>query len=114
MKEPADIDAEVEEFMIMLADHARKDMIPKMRSSVFCLTVLDGDEPDPYLCLQLGMALLLEKPLIIFAMGNAWVSARVRQLADVVVEGPSLTDPETKERMRAAIREVLRARGLAQ
>ena len=104
MSEPKDFnDAEVEEFMRNLAEHAREDIIPKMRGSAFCLSLLTPDGVDPYLALQVGVALLLEKPLIIIAVAGAWVPERVRRLADYVVTGPSITDPATQEALRSAI-----------
>lgn len=95
--------AEIDEAMEDLADHARKDIIPKMRGSAFCVTVVTPHGIDPYLCLQLGACLLLEKPLLILALGNVWIPARVRALADAIVEGDTMENPEVQERIRAAM-----------
>lgn len=68
---------------------------------------LSPDDIDPYLALQVGMALLLDKPLVIIGLNNAWIPERVRQLADLVIEG-SLKDPATADRARAAIHALLK------
>jgi hypothetical protein len=114
MKQPDEITQEdIDEVMEHLADNARKDIIPKMRSSVFCMAVVvPKDDVDPYLALQVGVALLLEKPLIIVATGNVWIPARVRQIADAVVEADAVND-ELKERLQLAILKVMEARKVA-
>jgi hypothetical protein len=104
---------DVAEFLRGMADGARKDLIPKMRSSLFVLAALDGD-PDIKLALEVGMALLLDKPLIIFAVGNnVWVSPRLRQVADVVVEGKTF-DEAMRTKGQALIEDLLRRKGLIQ
>lgn len=86
------------------------EILPKMRASRVCLAVLLPDHIDPFLALQVGMALLLDKPLIIIGVDNAWLPERVRQLADVVIEG-SMKDPATAERAREALRLILKKQG---
>lgn len=95
---------EIDEAMEALADNARKDIIPKMRGSAFCVTVVTPHGIDPYLCLQLGACLLLEKPLLILALGGVWIPARVRALADAIVEGDSMKNLEVQERIQRAMR----------
>lgn len=102
---------DIDEVMEHLGEAARKDIIPKMRSSAFCMTVLTPDDIDPYLALQVGVALLLEKPLIIVATGNVRIPARVRQVADAIVEG-EIVDDAMKERVALAIKTVAGLRGL--
>lgn len=89
------------EFVRGLVDGARLDMIPKMRGSAFCMTLLDG-EPDIRLGLEIGMALLLDKPLFIVAVGDIWISPRLRQIADAVIVGPKF-DESMKEQVQAAL-----------
>jgi hypothetical protein len=106
--EPEEIDREVEEFLETLAKDARRDIIPKMRQSVFCLTILGvGDNADPYLALQVGLALLMEKPLIILAIDNAYVPPRLVALADALITGKSVRDPLTQAAMRVALAQVI-------
>jgi hypothetical protein len=83
--------------------------LPGIRSSALVISVLSGNV-DPQLCLQIGAALLMDKPLILTAVQGAWIPARLRQLADVVIEGGSLSDPEMREKLQAAIQQVMTRR----
>jgi hypothetical protein len=89
-----------------LADIASADIIPKMRQAAFCLIALDAQDPDPFLALQVGLALLLEKPLIILATEGTWVPDRLRKLADAVVTG-SRNDVATNTALRAAMEQLM-------
>jgi hypothetical protein len=105
-------EAGMREFLRGFADGARRDTIPKMQGSLFCMMILDG-EPDIKLALEIGMALLLDKPLFIVAVGNIWISPRLRQIADAVIEGPAF-DESMKERIQAAVGKFMLERGLTQ
>lgn len=102
---------DINDFMRELADDARCDIMPKMRVSKFCMVCLAPEAEDIYLALQIGIALLFDKPLIIIATDNVWIAPRLRALADVVVEGDIKTE-EMKERVRLGIGELMRKRGL--
>jgi hypothetical protein len=102
-------DAQVAEFLDKMATTAREDIIPKMRSSAFCIIpVTDG--PDPFLAMQVGLAILLEKPLIVVALADAQVPMRLRQIADAVVAGPGLAHQEVRDALQAAMEDVMRKR----
>ncbi len=90
-----------EEFANALAEWMRHEVVPKMRSSIFCIVPL-AEELDFKMALEVGVALLLDKPLIVFALGNVWIPPRVRQIADVLVVGEALDD-DFKMRAQAAL-----------
>ena len=48
-------------------EHARREMFPKMKQSALVISVLNA-EPDAKQCLELGAAILFEKPLVILAL----------------------------------------------
>jgi hypothetical protein len=107
--------ADFEESMGKLAIAAREDIIPKMKASRFCMLAMDGpDDVDIYLALQLGLAISLDLPLVVVATRNAPVGARLRQLADVIVEGESIHDPDLRERLGAAVNDLMRKRATVQ
>lgn len=109
------VSATFDEAMGRLALAAREDIIPKMKQSSFCFVGMDGpDDVDVWLALQLGLALALDLPLVVVATRNAPVSARLRQIADVIVEGESARDPGLQQRLTAAIGELMRKRGIVQ
>jgi len=98
---------EMEEFWRGLADGARTDLIPKMKASVMCLSILDGTV-DVKIGLEIGLALLLDKPLVIVAVGKGVkVSRRLRQIADLVVEGETF-DEAMKAKTAAEIEKLVR------
>lgn len=91
----------VEQFL----DHARKSgMVDALYSSAFVLAI-DIDRPDLPMALQIGVALLYEKPLLIVLRPGQYCPERVRYLADEVVqlESTDLKDPRNQAKMTAAI-----------
>jgi hypothetical protein len=90
-----------------LTDTAR-GFLPKMKASVFVMVGRVADEIDPFLALQVGAALLLDKPLIIVAIQNAWIPARLRGVAEAVIEGPSIDDPNVRRQLEKTIDAFLR------
>lgn len=86
-------------------EHARLKMFPMMKKSQISLTILKGD-PDPKLCLELGAALLFEKPLIILAIKGYPIPEALRRVADRVVEVDELNEA-AKKKLSEAIEDVL-------
>jgi hypothetical protein len=82
------------------------DILPKMKGSIFCLATFD-DHADLFLALQLGVALVYEKPLIVLALDGTPVPPKVRQVADSIVEGRSMKDLEVKQKLLEAIGQVV-------
>jgi hypothetical protein len=77
--------AEIDAFMEELRSAAETDLLPKMKASAFVIGT-GMDEPDVYLALQIGLALLLEKPLVLMVQKETWIPPRLRALADLVLE----------------------------
>jgi hypothetical protein len=83
------------------------DVIPRIRGSAFVIGLMSRNT-DAAQCLRIGVALLLEKPLILVSLRGAWIPPKLRRLADAVLECETFTDPATQERMQAAIRDLLK------
>ena len=93
-------------------DFAKKEMLPKMIDSIFCTVALDADDAsglkfDLKLALEVGTALLLEKPLLILAPPGTKIPARLAQLADAVVAVDMKNVEDSRDRMLAAIQRVV-------
>ena len=87
--------------------HAKQDLFPKMKGSAASITILHGD-PDPKICLELGAAILFDKPLIILVPDRETkIPANLSRVANAVVYG-SPNDPETKDRVTQALQDVLK------
>lgn len=86
-------------------EHARKEMFPMLKGSVMSL-IIASDEPDPKLCLELGAAILFDKPLIVLVPPGKHVPANLKRVASVIVEG-DFNNPRTKEKLARALRAVV-------
>lgn len=87
--------------------HAQREMFPKLKGSALSLTILHGD-PDPKLCLELGAAILFDKPLIVLVPDRERpVPANLKRVASAIVYGAP-NDPTTQERLQDAINSVVK------
>jgi hypothetical protein len=98
---------EIEAFMRGLADGLMTDILPKMRASFVSLASIDGNI-DIKICLEVGAALLLDKPLIIVASKGTWIPLKLRQVAEAVIDTEDLRDPAARERIQNAMKEAMR------
>ena len=95
-KDPWD-DPEAQAFL----EHSKKDMMPKMKESAMSITIFHPD-PDPKLCVELGAAILYDKPLIILVPPGRIVPNNLRRVASAIVEG-DIDDPAVQQKMQQAI-----------
>lgn len=80
---------------------------PKMKDSALSLTILNRN-PDAKLCLEVGAAILLDKPLIVvLPAADIPVSANLRRCASMIVEATDMKDPATMRKIHDAISSVL-------
>lgn len=92
-------------------EHARREMFPKMRDSQFVVTLFSA-EPDPKLCMELGAALLFDKPILGVTIGDRFdmpVGLR-RLLTDTVriEEDESIGSGPGADRLADAIQRMVR------
>lgn len=96
--------------------HAQEEMFPKMKDSALSITILT-DKPDPKVCLELGAAILFDKPLIILVPREMKVPANLKRCAAAIIQGDP-NDPAVRAQMQDAISRVIeqdqRAKGAAQ
>jgi hypothetical protein len=97
-KEAEEYRKEAEEFVDDLLESARTDLMPQMKDATFVVGVMRN--PDVYLALQIGLALTLDKPLILLVPAGAWISPRLRSIAHAIIEG-DLTAQATSDKLRA-------------
>lgn len=83
-----------------------EEVLPQIDGSAMTL-VLMHSPPDAKICLEVGAAILLDKPLLVFAAPGTNIPQKLRNLATAIVVG-EMSDPSTKERLTAAIAELLR------
>lgn len=94
---------DVEQFI----DRARKDGVIDMIGNAAFVMVFDADRPDYHLALQIGLSLLMEKPLLLVVRAGQIIPQRVRDLAAEIVDLEDAPDPfklpANKDKMTAAI-----------
>lgn len=93
-------------------EHARREMFPKMQGSAFTLTILG--KPDPKLCLEIGAAIMFDKPILVVVPRGVAVPLALRTIAHKIVEIDGPDDEGSKQRIMAAVEEMaemLRFRG---
>ena len=85
--------------------HAAKKMFPMMESSAISITILG--KPDPKLCLELGAAILFDKPIIVVAAEGMPIPANLKRCASAIVQGNVVQDKTTRDRLTQAIHDVM-------
>jgi hypothetical protein len=83
--------------------HAKEEMLPKMKGSA--LSVVIAAEPDIKLCLEVGAAVLYDKPIVVVLPKGRAVGANLKRIASVIVEG-EIGDPDFSQRLQDALKAV--------
>jgi hypothetical protein len=83
---------------------AREGLFPKMKDSALSITIV-GD-PDPKLCMELGAAILFDKPIVVIVPEGKKLSANLSRVASAVVQG-DVRQPKVKQRLQDAILRVI-------
>ena len=95
-------------------EQARRELFPKLRDSAVYLGITPED-PDPKYCLELGMAIMLDKPIILLIPEGRTIprDSHLWRVADEVIEGVDFGDA-TIDRVRVldTIARVMAERGL--
>jgi hypothetical protein len=86
-------------------EHARREMFPKLKESAFMIAI--AADPDPKLCLEVGAAILFDKPILVVVLPGRQVPLALRTIAHKIVEIESMEDPASMNRLNAAIRELM-------
>lgn len=88
------------------ARHVREDLVPKVRQSAVGVSLVTAAEPDVKFAVELGMMILLDKPIIAVVYPGVVVPEHLTRAADALVEGPT-DSPGFGDRLQAAITRVL-------
>lgn len=91
--------AEAKDFLF----RAERDMLPKMRDSVISLVIgCDPEEVDIKLCLEVGAAILMDKPLLVCVPPGRKISAGLVRVATEVIE-LDISTPEASAKFKEAV-----------
>lgn len=86
-------------------ESGERDMLPKMQSSAISLALFSG-KIDAKLCVEIGAAILFDKPLILLVLTDENIPAALERAATTIVRG-NPDDPEIQQRLTEAIQAVL-------
>ena len=82
--------------------HAKKTLFPKMKSSDMSIAII-GSDPDPKLCMEIGAAVMFDKPIILIVRDYATkVPANLKRVASAIIYGEH-SNPDTQRRLEGAI-----------
>lgn len=101
-----DYPPEFEEF----ADDVRENLVPKIHESVFVMSLYSG-EVDVKFALEMGVAMLLDKPILACVMPGVKVPEKLARVVDRWVE-VDIKDPTSRERLANEIRDMMADLGL--
>lgn len=84
------------------ARHVRRELVPKLEESAVSLTIYTG-KMDVKLAVELGAAVLLDKPIILMVEPGTKVPERLVRVADRILEA-DLNDPaKASAKIQAAL-----------
>lgn len=88
--------------------HVEAVTIPKMRECVVSLTIFSG-KVDVKLCVELGAAILLDKPILVVVERDTRIPVNLKRCASRIIEIDfDRMDPRSQEKIRAALDEILK------
>jgi hypothetical protein len=74
--------------------HVRKNVIPKMKGSAITVSLAPRGEPDIKYAVELGLSIMMNKPIIIVCEPYQDLSKKLKQVADKIIEVDWRNDPE--------------------
>jgi hypothetical protein len=84
--------------------HVRKSVVPKMADSALTVQLFPNGEPDIKFAVELGLSILLDKPIIVVCEPGQILPDKMLQVADKVVEVDWRGNPQaTQEAIADAI-----------
>jgi hypothetical protein len=82
--------------------HVRRDALAKMTDSAFVASIVPSGETDIKFAVELGLSIMLDKPVLAIVQPGAPVPERLRRVADVLVEA-DLDTEAGREKVQAAM-----------
>lgn len=96
------------------ANHLITEVVPRLDNSAMCVNILPRkpeDADDIQYCTELGMMILMDKPIIIIVRPGTQVPDKVIRVADEIVEA-DIGAPDFEPRLMAAMDRVAEKFGI--
>lgn len=84
----------------------REQVLPQLLQSAYMLSVGDTVDPDSLnlqAATELGLMLLLDKPIVVIVPAGGTISPALRRAAAIVLDDFDLADPGQQDRVAAAL-----------
>jgi hypothetical protein len=85
----------------------RRNVLPNIKGSAVVMELVCEAEPDPKMCLEMGAAVLLDKPIVAICIQGRKVPQHLRRIASEVVEVSDLNSDADLEKINSALRRVV-------
>lgn len=72
------------------AKRVQADLVPKIYTSAVTISLVPTGETDVKFAVELGLSIMMNKPIIAVVTPGSYVPDKLRQVADFIIEG----DPE--------------------
>lgn len=92
------------------AQSALDDLVPKMQDSSVIVSLVPRGPSDIKFAVETGLALMLDKPIILMVAPGTQVPAKLAQVADAIIEYGDLSDPATSHRLTFEVNAVIERR----
>ena len=86
-------------------EHVRKEVIPMAKQCNAFVSIAPQGEPDVKFCVELGLGIMLGKPIIVVARARRDVPSQLWMIAEAVLIG-DMSDPVFQERIAETIKGV--------
>lgn len=91
--------------------HIQEHTAPAMQSSAFVMSLVPSDgKADVKFAVELGLTIMMEKPMVVVAEPGQHVPQKLLDIADLVVR-VSMSDPDGPRQMALKLKEFMDARG---
>jgi hypothetical protein len=92
----------------------RKNLVPAMRGSAYVMSLVPHDnEPDVKFAVELGMAIMMDKPIITVVEPGSKPSRHLVRVSDAILEvNPDA--PDAAAELAGRVKEAMRQMGLEQ
>jgi hypothetical protein len=100
-------DAEFEAY----AERVLTELVPKIEDSAVTVSLVPSGPSDVKFAVELGLSIMLDKPIIAVVDPGAEVPAKLVQVADEIVEADFSAPDDSVQRIRDAVFRVTNKRG---
>lgn len=84
-------------------ESVRDDLFPKVEDTSVFLSLAPGGKPDVKFCVELGAAIMFDKPILTVAMKGTSVTPGLRRISQRIVEDVDMGVDADRERVAQAV-----------